>query len=172
MAASRCTRRLRCSKRLENALFLLVRAVLTRKGKMPAPFPWRSNNRFESHDAKNFRQQSKLLWLYLTVKLLFKGCCSRFLLAYINTKFHFRSLLNGLDQKVGYTSQKKRCLDSLTGSSLKCNRSHFSTLPAKIDLNKKWLPKQKTIQNFTIDAQGFRKTRNENPPTQEIGVIS
>ena len=44
--------------------------------------------------------------------------------------------------------------------------------PAKIDLNKKWLPKQKTIQNFNIDAQGFRKTRNENPPTQEVGVTS
>ena len=44
--------------------------------------------------------------------------------------------------------------------------------PAKIDLNKKWLPKQKTIQNFNIDAQGFRKTRNENPPTREIGVTS
>jgi len=29
-----------------------------------------------------------------------------------------------------------------------------------------------TIQNFTIDAQGFRKTRNKNPPTQEIGVTS
>ena len=44
--------------------------------------------------------------------------------------------------------------------------------PAKIDLNKKWLPKQKTIQNFNIDDLGFRKTRNENPPTQEIGVTS
>ena len=44
--------------------------------------------------------------------------------------------------------------------------------PAKIELNKKWLPKQKTIQNFNIDAQGFRKTRNEKPPTQEIGVTS
>ena len=47
-------------------------------------------------------------------------------------------------------------------------RSH----PAKIELNKKWLLKQKTIQNFIIDAQGFRKTRNENPPTREIGVTS
>ena len=37
--------------------------------------------------------------------------------------------------------------------------------PAKLDLNKKSLPKQKTIQNFTIDAQGLRKTKNENPPT-------
>ena len=46
------------------------------------------------------------------------------------------------------------------------------THPAKIDLNKKWLPKQKTIQNFNIDAQGFRKTRNENPPTWEIGITS
>ena len=44
--------------------------------------------------------------------------------------------------------------------------------PAKIDLDKKWLPKQKTIQNFNIDALGFRKTRNENPPTQDIGVTS
>ena len=44
--------------------------------------------------------------------------------------------------------------------------------PAKLDLNKMSLPKQKTIQNFTIDAQGFRKTRNENPPTQEVGVTS
>ena len=44
--------------------------------------------------------------------------------------------------------------------------------PAKIDLNKKWLPKQKTIQTFNIDAQGFRKIRNENHPTREIGVTS
>ena len=44
--------------------------------------------------------------------------------------------------------------------------------PAKIDLSKKWLPKQKPIQNFNIDAKGVRKTRNENPPTWEIGVTS
>ena len=44
--------------------------------------------------------------------------------------------------------------------------------PAKIDLNKKPLPKQKTIQNFTIDAQDFRKTKNENPPTWEMEVTS
>ena len=44
--------------------------------------------------------------------------------------------------------------------------------PAKIDLNKKRLPKQKTIQNFNIDVQGLRKTSNENPPTREIGVAS
>ena len=44
--------------------------------------------------------------------------------------------------------------------------------PAKIDLNEKWLPKQKTIQIFNIDGQGFRKTRNENPLTWEIGVAS
>ena len=40
--------------------------------------------------------------------------------------------------------------------------------PAKIDLDKKSFPKQKTTQNFTSDAQGFRKTKNENPPTWEI----
>ena len=44
--------------------------------------------------------------------------------------------------------------------------------PAKLDLNKESFPKQKTIQNFTIDAQGFRKTKNENPPTWEIEVTS
>ena len=44
--------------------------------------------------------------------------------------------------------------------------------PAKVDLNKKSFPKQKTIQNFTIGAQGFRKTKNKNPPTLEIGVTS
>ena len=56
----------------------------------------------------------------------------------------------------------------LAKAQIEINLSH----PAKIDLNKKWLPKQKTIQNFNIDTQGFRKTRNENPPTREIGVTS
>ena len=49
---------------------------------------------------------------------------------------------------------------------------YYKAQPVKIDLNKKSLPKQKTIQNFTIDAQGFRKTKNENPPTWEMGVTS
>ena len=44
--------------------------------------------------------------------------------------------------------------------------------PAKLDLDKKSSPKKKTIQNFTIDAQGLRKTKNENPPTWEMRVIS
>ena len=44
--------------------------------------------------------------------------------------------------------------------------------PAKLDLDKETLPKQKTMQNFTIDAQGVRKMRNENPPTREIEVTS
>ena len=43
---------------------------------------------------------------------------------------------------------------------------------AKIDLNKKSLPKKKTIQNFDNGAQGFRKTRYENHPAREIGVTS
>ena len=29
--------------------------------------------------------------------------------------------------------------------------------PAKVDLNKKWLPKQKIIHNFSIDAKGSEK---------------
>ena len=32
------------------------------------------------------------------------------------------------------------------------NLTRFQVKPAKIDLNKKFLPKQKTIQNFNIDA--------------------
>ena len=47
-----------------------------------------------------------------------------------------------------------------------------TTQPAKTDLNKKSLPRQKTIQNFTIDTQGFRKTRNENPLIWKIGVTN
>ena len=44
--------------------------------------------------------------------------------------------------------------------------------PAKLDLNKKSFPRQKTTQNFNIDAQGFRKTKNENPPTWEMEAAS
>ena len=56
----------------------------------------------------------------------------------------------------------------MTFFNIKDSKTH----PAKIDLDKKWLPKQKTIQNFNIIALGFRKTRNENPLTQETGVTS
>ena len=52
-----------------------------------------------------------------------------------------------------------------------CRRAHC-TQPVKLNLNEKLDSKQKTIQIFNIDAQGFRKTRNENPPTQEIGIAS
>ena len=48
----------------------------------------------------------------------------------------------------------------------------WTTQPTKTDLDKKSLPRQKTIQNFTIDTQGFRKTKNENPPTWEMEVNS
>ena len=41
-----------------------------------------------------------------------------------------------------------------------------------IDLNKERLRKQKTIQSFNIDAQGLRRTKNENLLTLEIGVTS
>ena len=52
------------------------------------------------------------------------------------------------------------------------NSRDFTFVPAKLDLNKKSLSKQRTIQNFTFDAQGYRKTKNENPPTWEMGVTS
>ena len=47
------------------------------------------------------------------------------------------------------------------------------TQPVKVDLNRKFDPKQKKIiQTFNIDTQGFRKTKNENSPTWEIRFIS
>ena len=67
-----------------------------------------------------------------------------------------------LPMYMGTSSENKN------GSLQNISLSHH----AKMDLNKKWLPKQKIIQNFNIDAQGFRKTRNENPPKQDIGVTS
>ena len=46
--------------------------------------------------------------------------------------------------------------------------------PAKIDLNKKSLPKQKTIQHFSIDASGSEKQKMKILPrhTWEMGVTS
>ena len=41
-----------------------------------------------------------------------------------------------------------------------------------MSLDEETVTKQKTIQNFNIDAQGFRKTKNKNPSTCEIGVTS
>ena len=59
-----------------------------------------------------------------------------------------------------------------TNTEIQITYSLFTAQPAKLDLCKKSLPKQKTFQNFTIDAQWFRKTKNENPPTWEMGVTS
>ena len=71
-------------------------------------------------------------------------------------------------QNIIVYAKQNSCRTSMTDKTEHRRRPH----PAKIDLNIKWLPKQKTIQNFDIDAKGFRKTRNENPPTREIGVTS
>ena len=43
---------------------------------------------------------------------------------------------------------------------------------AKTDLNKKSGTMHQTLIFFNIDAQGFRKTKNENPPTWDMGVTS
>ena len=51
----------------------------------------------------------------------------------------------------------------LTGSL-----SHY----AQMDLNKKSGAMYQNLIAFNIDAQGLRKTKNENHPTQEIGVTS
>ena len=43
---------------------------------------------------------------------------------------------------------------------------------AKTDLNKKSGAMHQTLIFFNIDAQGFRKTKNEYPRTREMGVAS
>ena len=40
------------------------------------------------------------------------------------------------------------------------------TQGAKMDLNTKSLPKQKTIKSLIYKTQGFQITINENPPTR------
>ena len=40
----------------------------------------------------------------------------------------------------------------------------------KTDLNKKSGALHQTLIFFNTDAQGFRKTKNKNPPTREMGV--
>ena len=70
-----------------------------------------------------------------------------------------------------FKPSKSRLKKSSISAVIKQRKKSYS-LPAKVGLNKKSFPKQKTIQNFTIDAQGFRKTKNENPPTWEIEVTS
>ena len=47
-------------------------------------------------------------------------------------------------------------------------KSHHATM----DLNKKSGAMHQTLIFFNIDAQGFRKTKNENPPMWEMGVTS
>ena len=49
-----------------------------------------------------------------------------------------------------------------------CGASHIG----QMDLNKKSGTIHQTLIFFTIDTQGSRKTKNKNPPTQEIGVTS
>ena len=47
-----------------------------------------------------------------------------------------------------------------------------ATHHAQTDLNKKSGAMPQTFASFNIDAQAFRKTKNENHPTQEIGDTS
>ena len=46
--------------------------------------------------------------------------------------------------------------------------SHY----AQTDLNKKSGGLHQTLTSLNIDAQGLRKTKNENPPSREIKVTS
>ena len=47
-----------------------------------------------------------------------------------------------------------------------------SAQPVKMNWNKKFDPKQKTIQTFNTNAQWLRKIENENPLTWELEVTS
>ena len=49
-----------------------------------------------------------------------------------------------------------------------CGASHHG----QMDLNKKSGTMHQTLISFNIDAQGFRKRKNENPSTWEMGVTS
>ena len=49
---------------------------------------------------------------------------------------------------------------------------YFFAHHGQTDLNKKSGTMHQTLIFFNIDAQGFRKTKNETPPTWEIGVTS
>ena len=88
--------------------------------------------------------------------------------------FSFASVLFSQQGEIWciFSFMVEKTIRKLGGQPFHFNDFTALTHPAKIDLNRKWLPKQNTIQNFNIDAQGFRKTRNENPPTWEIGVTS
>ena len=67
-----------------------------------------------------------------------------------------------------YPSGKGKSTFTLELNAIKLHYTHH----VKIDLNEKLDPKQKTFQIFNIDAQRFRKTKNENPQTWEIRVTS
>ena len=65
------------------------------------------------------------------------------------------------------------------GSAFYLNRCYHlfqgqgeSAQPVKIHLDKKLDSKEKTNQAFNIDAKGFRKTRNENLQSWDIGITS
>ena len=63
-----------------------------------------------------------------------------------------------LHHEVGVVLEQELFLAHLTlNINVHASVRRSSTHPAKIDLNKKWLPMQKTIQNFNIDTQGLKK---------------
>ena len=109
-----------------------------------------------------------LTGFYTQMQICFK--MSDFSLFFSPNRFH------QLDHKIGiwFSYLLEQSLEKLTLEIEIQHQNHHYSLsqPAKLDLNKKSFPKQKTIQNFIIEAQGFRKTKNENPPTWEIEVTS
>ena len=67
-----------------------------------------------------------------------------------------------LHHEVGVVLEQELFLAHLTlNINVHASVRRSSTHPAKIDLNKKWLPKQQTIQNFNIDALKYADLTSE-----------
>ena len=120
-------------------------------------------NSFHFNKYLNFRQYSALKTLEKYPKAI------KIFFEYDRKNPLSRYILGVLTHTTAWTDSEE-VLSNGTGTAVYSQPKKIHPQPAKLDLNKKSFPKQKTIQNFTIDAQGIIKTRNENPPTWEIEV--
>ena len=87
-----------------------------------------------------------------TMMLLFMSffACKRLELRCLNLGKIVDTLTN--DRHSTYTSDSIQQISKIVRLQVE-----KTSQPAKLDLNKNSLPKQKTIQTFTIDFQGFKK---------------
>ena len=99
-------------------------------------------------------------------------CKLTFITSFLGTAFQDQEF-SEIKSQIRPTTRNRKTESIVAQESLEiwiASTERRITQPVKTDLDKKLLPNQKTIQTLNIDAQGFRKTKNENPPTWEIGV--